>query len=140
MEFLGMTPIGVLLAGLVAGAVATAAMDLVWFVRYRQGGGQSSVLEWEFSAGLTSWESAPAPARAGKLIVEAVTRRPLSAQYAALTNNVVHWTYGIFWGGLYGLAAGLVLGRNVALGLPLGFAVWVSSYATLPLLGLYRPM
>ncbi len=71
MEFPGITPFGVLLAGLLAGAVATAAMDLVWFVRYRRGGGQSSVLQWEFSAGLNSWEQAPAPARVGKRIVEA---------------------------------------------------------------------
>ncbi len=140
MEFLGVTPFGAVLAGLVAGAVGTIAMDLVWFARYRYGGGDSSILDWEFSVGLDSWDNAPAPARVGQRIVKAVIRRDLPARYAGVTNNVVHWTYGIFWGGLYGVVAGWVLGRNVALGLPFGFVVWASSYVTLPLLGLYKPM
>ena len=133
----------VLLAGLIAGGVGTAVMDLVWFTRYRRGGGRSSLLAWEFSAGLNSWESAPAPALVAKRAIEAATRRPLAAEYAPLTNNVVHWTYGIVWGGLYGLVAGWVLGRSVvsvAWGLLLGTIVWASSYVTLPVLGLYKPI
>jgi hypothetical protein len=140
MEFLGMTPFGIVVVGAVAGVIGTASMDLVWFARYRRGGGKSSLLAWEFSSGLDSWDNAPAPAIVGKRVVEAVTRRNLSAQHAALTNNLVHWTYGVVWGGLYGLLTGLVLGRNIAWGLPFGVAVWTSSYVTLPLLGLYRPM
>jgi hypothetical protein len=135
-----MTLLGTLIAGLVAGAVGTALMDLVWFSRYRRGGGASRLLDWEFSAGLNSWQSAPAPAHVGKRIVETVTRHELAAGYAAVTNNVVHWSYGIFWGGLYGALAWLALGRNPIWGLAFGFVVWASSYVTLPLLGLYKPM
>jgi hypothetical protein len=135
-----MTPLAALIAGLVAGTVGTALMDLVWFARYRRGGGQSSFLDWEFSAGLNTWEAAPAPAHVGKLVVATVTGRSLSAQYAAVTNNVVHWTYGTFWGGLYGLLGWAVFGRNVAWGPAFGLVVWASSYMTLPLLGLYKPM
>jgi uncharacterized membrane protein YagU involved in acid resistance len=139
-EAIEMTAFGALIAGLVAGAVGTAVMDLVWFQRYRRGGGQSSFVEWEFSAGLNSWEAAPAPAHVGRLMFETVTRRSLGGRYAAVTNNAVHWTYGIFWGGLYGLLGWAFLGRNVAWGLAFGFVVWASSYVTLPLLGLYKPM
>jgi len=140
MEIAGATPFGAVLVGLVAGAVGTIAMDLVWFARYRHGGGNSSLFDWEFSAGLDGWDNAPAPARVGQRIVKAVTRRDLSAQYAGLTNNVVHWSYGTVWGAAYALVAASILGGNVALGLPFGFVVWMSGYVTLPLLGLYKPM
>jgi hypothetical protein len=135
-----MTALADVIAGLAAGAVGTALMDLVWFARYRRRGGQSSLLAWEFSAGLNSWDAAPAPAHVGKLMVETVTGRSLSAQYTAVTNNAVHWTYGLLWGGLYGLLGWAFLGRNVAWGPAFGLVVWASSYVTLPLLGLYKPM
>lgn len=140
MEFLGMTPFAILAAGAIAGVIGTAAMDLVWFTRYRRGGGKSRLLAWEFSSGLDSWSNAPAPAIVGKRVFEAVTRRSLSGRHAALTNNLVHWTYGVLWGGVYGLLTWSLFGRNIAWGLPFGFAVWTSSYVTLPLLGLYKPM
>ena len=129
-----------LTGGLAAGAVGTAAMDLVWFVRYKRGGGQSSLAAWEFSAGLNSWDSVPAPALVGKRLVETLTRREFSERYARSTNNVVHWVYGMTWGALYGVLAHTVLGGNVVWGFPFGFAVWASSYITLPLMGLYKPM
>jgi hypothetical protein len=40
------TPVGAVALGAVAGAVGTAAMDLVWFYRYRKGGGQQGLLAW----------------------------------------------------------------------------------------------
>jgi hypothetical protein len=43
-------------------------MDALLFARYRRGGGKSGVAEWESSAGLSSWEDAPAPAHLGKRI------------------------------------------------------------------------
>lgn len=38
--------------GLVAGAVGTLAMDLVWFGRYKGGGGEGGFGDWEFSSTL----------------------------------------------------------------------------------------
>lgn len=64
------TPVGAIGRGLVAGAIGTAAMDALLFVRYRRNGGGSSAEEWESSAGLTSWDNAPAPAQVGKRLVE----------------------------------------------------------------------
>ena len=40
------TPLGAILRGLVAGAVGTAAMDVVWYLRYRRGGGKEKFLDW----------------------------------------------------------------------------------------------
>jgi hypothetical protein len=37
---------------------------------------------WEFSAGLDSWDDAPAPAWLGKRLVEVLLRRELSPQHA----------------------------------------------------------
>ncbi|HEX9411923.1 MAG TPA: hypothetical protein VF916_00325 [Ktedonobacterales bacterium] len=65
-------------------------MDLLWFYRYKRGGGEQSLLEWEFSSGLADWSNAPAPAQVGKRLFEGFFQRELPAQYAALTNNVMH--------------------------------------------------
>ena len=43
--------------GLFAGAIGTVAMDMFLFSRYRRGGGERGLVEWESSAGLTSWDS-----------------------------------------------------------------------------------
>jgi hypothetical protein len=59
------TPLGALIRGIVSGAIGTAAMDMFLFSRYRRGGGERGLVEWESSAGMTSWEDAPAPAHVG---------------------------------------------------------------------------
>jgi hypothetical protein len=125
---------------LVAGAFGTLAMDLVWFRRYRGGGGTSSFGDWELSSGLT-WESAPAPAHVGRRLVRGMLQIEPGEGQAALYNNVVHWATGIAWAGLYGLVAGSLEGRGrTLLGLPFGAFVWGSSYAMLGPMGLYKPI
>ncbi|MCA1673149.1 MAG: hypothetical protein LC799_13430, partial [Actinobacteria bacterium] len=94
----GRTPLGALAQGVVAGAVGTAAMDLVMYRRYRRDGGAQSLLEWEFSAGLEGWEGAAAPAQVGRRVVEGVFHVELEPRWARLTNNVMHWGYGLGWG------------------------------------------
>jgi hypothetical protein len=134
------TPLGAVLRGAVAGAVGTAAMDLVWYARYRRGGGTSSFYDWEFSAGLDDWEAAPAPAQVGRRLVEGFTQHELKPDKARAMNNVVHWLYGIAWGAAYGIVAGSAPRAKARHGLLLGPLVWVSGYVTLPLAGLYKPM
>jgi len=46
------SPIGAVVLGAAAGAVGTAAMDLVWFSRYRRGGGDQRLLAWETAEGV----------------------------------------------------------------------------------------
>jgi hypothetical protein len=134
-----LTPLGVVARGLVAGAVGTAAMDLVQFARYKLGGGQDNLLAWEFSAHLKDWDQAPAPALLGKRIVECVLQRELPPERAALTNNLMHWGYGVTWGGVFGLVEGSVPSPRLGHGLAHGATVWISGYVVLPLAKLYRP-
>src|SRR5260221_1015488 len=132
-----MTPIGALIRGVLAGAFGTAAMDLVWFYRYKRGGGESGFFDWEFSVGLDDWSKAPAPAQVGKRLYEAFFQRELSPRWAALTTNVMHWSYGVGWGGIYGLVAGSVPQPRSRWGVPFGALVFGADYVILPAAGLY---
>jgi hypothetical protein len=93
-----LTPVGAVVRGLVAGAVGTAAMDALLFVRYRRSEGTTRFAEWELSSGLKGWEDAPAPAHVGKRLVEGLCDVELSAQSAPLVNNVTHWGFGMLSG------------------------------------------
>src|SRR4051794_22409731 len=108
-------------------------MDLFLYRRYRREGGQSGFGAWESSAGLAGWDDAPAPAKVGKRMLEAVTRRELSPRWARLVNNATHWGYGISAGAPFGLFA--ARSPRLRYGLPFGAGVWASGYVTLPLLG-----
>jgi len=134
------TPIGALARGIVAGALGTAAMDTVWYLRYRSGGGESGPLEWEFASGLSSWETAPAPAQVGKRLYESFVQKELDGRHARLVTNIVHWGTGLAWGALYGVLAGSLPLRTLVAGLPFGAGVWATSYVALAPAGVYKPM
>src|SRR5215213_7799809 len=102
----GTRPVGALARGLAASALGTLAMDSFLYRRYRREGGESGFRDWELSAGLDSWDDAPAPARVGKRLVEGLLRRELSPQHARLLNNVTHWGYGLAAGVPYGVLVG----------------------------------
>ena len=72
------------MCGLAAGAIGTLCMDLVWFLRYKRGGGESAFIAWETASGLTSWNDASAPARVGKLLFESLEVGAYGAQPVAL--------------------------------------------------------
>lgn len=134
------SPLGAIVRGLLAGVVGTATMDLVWYRRYRRGGGSQALVGWEFSTGLSSWENAPAPALVGKRLIEGFTGKPVPPERAALVNNVAHWSYGLAWGAAYGVLAGSVRRPRVALGVPFAVVVWATGYVVLPQAGLYKPI
>jgi hypothetical protein len=138
------TPLAALARGALAGAVGTATMDAVWYVRYRRGGGRASPLAWEFGLDVEKWEDAPAPAQLGRRLFEAFTRRSLPVEKAALVNDVMHWSYGAASGSGFGAVAGSLRTRSrlavIALGLPFGAAVWGWSYVVMPVAGLYKPI
>lgn len=135
-----LTPLGALVKGAVAGAVGTLAMDLIWYRRYKQSGGEDSFVDWEFSAGTKSYDEAGAPAQVGKRFVEGLFDTELEPSTAAWMNNGVHWGTGVGWGALYGLVAGSVASPKVLFGLGLGPTAWISSYVVLPLAKLYQPL
>jgi hypothetical protein len=134
-----LTPLGAVTRGLVAAAVGTACMDLQQYIRYRSGGGTSGFFVWEFSS-VHNWEQASVPGQVGKRLTEAWTGKALAPRRAGLTNNVMHWGFGIQWGALFGTVAGSTSISPVLLGLPYGSGVWLFGYAVLPLGHFYRPI
>jgi len=126
--------------GLAAGAAGTLAMDLVWFVRYKRGGGESSFPSWEIASNLESWDDAPAPARVGKLLCETLTGTELPVARAALTTNVMHWSYGVQWGAVLGVAIGSGSRLRPWQAPVFGALVWLASYVSLPIAGVYKPI
>ena len=134
-----MTPIGAIARGTVAGLLGTAAMDILWYSRYRRGGGASGFAAWETAQGVT-WEDAPAPAQVGRRVVEGLFQVQLPDAAAPLATNVVHWAYGAAWGAALGVVEGSLESPRAWHGLAFGPAVWTSGYVVLPLAKLYRPM
>jgi hypothetical protein len=134
------SPLKVVALGALAGAAGTAAMDLLWYARYKSEGGTDGFADWEFSANLKDWDQASAPALLGKRVFEGVFQRPLAPERAALTNNVVHWSTGLGWGAAYGVVAGSAPVAKTRFGPVFGFAVWATSYVILPLAKLYKPI
>ena len=135
-----MTPAGAVARGLAAGAIGTAAMDTFLFARYRRNGGDSSAWEWESSAGVTTWEEAPAPAHVGKRLAEGLFGIALPPTRARLVNNVMHWGYGILNGAPYGVIAGSLPTPRIRYGLAFGATVWAGDYVILPAAKLYKPI
>lgn len=111
-------------------------MDLLWYRRYRADGGDQDFVAWEFSTSATDFgEEAPAPARVGKRLADAVGV-VLPASSVDVTSNVVHWLTGAGWG----QAAGVLPGPRLAVGVATGITAWGTSYAVLGKLGIYRPI
>jgi hypothetical protein len=132
--------VGSAVRGAVAGAVATVAMDLVWYRRYRRDGGDQPFATWELSTPVTGFgDDAPAPARVGKRMADLVGVE-LADDDVATTNNVVHWMTGIGWGKVAGLAAAALPLPAVVVGTGTGVTAWGMSYAILGRLGIYQPI
>jgi hypothetical protein len=136
----GLTPLGAVVRGAAAGAVGTIAMDLLWFSRYKRNGGDSGFGDWEFAAGLNSWDGAPAPAQFGRRLIQGVLQRDLPPERARLVNNVVHWATGVGWSAAFGLVSSSLPTRRGWHGLILGAGVWAQSYAVLVPAKLYKPI
>ena len=130
--------LAVLLRGAVAGAIGTAAMDLAQYARYRRRGSEA-LLAWEFR-GVKNWDSAPAPAQAGKRLIEGLFRTELPDTAVNRVNNAMHWAYGIGWGTGLALLADLAGAPRARWGPLFGTVVWLTDYAVLPAAGLYQPI
>lgn len=123
--------------GAAAGAIGTLAMDLLWYSRYRRGGGREPFSGWEITKDLDTWDAAPAPGRMGKRLLELVLRRPVPVDHAATVSNVMHWAYGTGW---TVLNAAVVRRRPWWAGPAFGALVWSSDYIVLPVAGVYEPI
>lgn len=127
--------------GAVAGAIATAAMDLLWYRRYRRDGGDSDPATWEFSTSVTGYDDddVPAPAQVGQRVARAVGV-DLDDSTVAAANSVVHWATGVGWGQFAGLAATIVPAPALGVGIATGATAWGTSYAVLGAAGIYQPI
>jgi hypothetical protein len=134
------TPAAAIARGLLAGALGTATMDALLYGRYRRDGGESDAADWEFSAGLTNWDQAPAPAHVGKRLVEGLFDVELPPTRARVVNNVTHWAFGIVNGAQYGIVAGSLKRPRIGYGLLFGATVWAAGYVVLPTAKLYKPI
>ncbi len=123
-------------AGALAGMIGTAAMDAVWYARYRRSGGSADPMEWEFG-GVSSWSDVSAPGMVGEQVLTAATGSQPPDAWAAPTQNAVHWLTGIGYGKLFGLTIGRF---GLIGGLVMGVAAWFLSYVVLPPMGIYKPM
>ncbi len=126
-----------LLSGVVAGAAGTLAMDLVWYARYRRGGGEDGFADWEFATSTTSFEEASAPAKVARRAADAIGI-DLPDEAAGTATNVMHWLTGTG----YGLGHSLLLGRRgvVTGGALTATGAFANSYALLGAMGLYKPI
>jgi hypothetical protein len=116
-------------------------MDLVWYRRYRLGGGEEPFASWEITREVASWDQAPAPAQMGRKIIRAVTGRDVPLERAAARRNGMHWGYGTTWAAAHGVVASRTRRRRPWWhGPALGTVVWASGYVTLPLAGVYEPI
>lgn len=134
------TPLAAVMSGLLSGAAGIVAMDAVWYLRYRRGGGTDKPLQWEFSTGAQDWDAVSAPGQVGRRIAEGFLQAELPAERAGLTNDVMHWAYGLAWGGAYGVVAGSLPAPRIRWGLVFAPLVWASGYVVLPLAKLYKPI
>jgi hypothetical protein len=127
--------------GALAGAVATAAMDVVWYRRYRADGGDRDFATWEFSTTATSFDDddVPAPARVGKRVADAIGVE-LPPSSVAPVSNLVHWATGIGWGKVAGLVAMRTALPPLGVGVATGVLAWSASYALLGAIGVYEPI
>lgn len=132
-----LTPLAAVAAGLLAGAVGTAAMDAVLYARYRRGGGQDAPMAWEFPP-TESWQQASDPGQVVKRVVEGFTQRPIPDRWARAATIAAHWGFGAASGAAYGVLAGSRRRPRPADGLLFGAAVWALGYVVLPQAGLYE--
>ncbi len=126
--------------GLLAGAVGTAAMDLVLYARYRRQGGTAGIWRWEFASDISSWEDASAPGQLGRKVMHRAIGHEPPDEWARATTNIVHWATGVGWGGQYGAVATAAPVHPWVRAVAFGPAVWLFGYVVLPLAKVYKPI
>jgi hypothetical protein len=134
------TPVAGIARGAAAGVVGTLAFDLWLYLQYRRGHGREEFADWEFSADVTGWDGAPAPAQVGRRIVNGLFETDLPDERAAMFNNIAHWAYALGGATAYGVLAGSLRRPHTGYGLLLGIGMWLSGYVILPPMHLYKPI
>jgi len=129
-----------LVIAVLAGAVGTSAMDALLYSRYRRGGGTEQLYDWEFSAGVKTWDDVSAPGLVGKQVLQRLRGKEPPEEWARSLQNTVHWATGVGWS--VPLALLVPQGRRSAWtwGVATGLVAWASSYIVLPFTKIYKPI
>ncbi len=132
------TPVGAIARGAAAGVVGTMAFDLWLYLQYRRSHGTEQFSDWEFSADVTGWDNAPAPAQVGRRLIDGLFETELPDSSAATMNNVAHWAYALSGAVAYGVVAGSLRRPRTGYGPIFGATMWLSGYVILPPMHLYK--
>lgn len=155
-----------LLAGVVAGAAGTLAMDVLQY-RLQHGGlfgggegghgvggsdssgngdggdddsDRPSFAQWELSTDdITSFDDAGAPAEVGRRLA-AWAGYKLPDERAGLTQDVVHWATGVAWGTTAASLAATSSMAAIRAGVMTGIVAFGTAYAALGRAGIYQPI
>ena len=120
--------------GLFAGAAATFVMDKVSGYLYELEDKKTRQYE------ETLRGNEYPPEGLAEKISEAVAGVELDKEQKQKYGNVVHWGYGIMWGGVYGALSGRVPLVDAANGLGFGTGMWlIGDELMTPLIGLSPP-
>lgn len=120
--------------GMLAGAVATLAMGKASGYLYELEDEQTRKYEVDLRGG-----EYPPEVLAEK-VSERVAGAELSAEQRQRYGKLIHWGYGITWGGLYGALHGRVPLVDVADGVGFGTGLWlIGDELMVPTLGLSPP-
>jgi hypothetical protein len=129
-----------LVAGTLAGAAGTAALDALQYRRYRRGDGKEGFWRWELASDVMSWDQASAPGQVARKAWHRVTGEDPPESWARPATNLVHWATGIGWGAAYGALASMSSHHPLARALALGPTAWIQGYIVLPLAKVYKPI
>jgi len=137
------TPLAAILRGVLAGTVGTAAMSAHQAIRQRlsqrHAGPEQENDSTVGGEDGDPWQSAPAPAQVGKVLIEGVGNRSVSPEAIPVLTQLMHWSYGSIWGAVFAIGRES-LGTSIGLLGPLfGLGVWAVSYLELVPLGIYEP-
>lgn len=132
------TPLGAVGRGIVAGAGGTAAMT-GWQELSAKLGSSSGESDDGGGGEGDPWETASAPAKVARRVIEGVFQRDVPAKWIPALTHGTHWAYGISWGAAYGLLQGSRRGSSLETGLAFGTGVWAMSYLEMVPMGLYEP-
>ena len=78
--------------------------------------------------------------RVGHLILQKLVGHDVHDRWARLVTDVVHWSTGLAWGAQFGIFVFTRSRHRREFDLLLGPAAWLSSYAILPLVKVYKPI
>jgi hypothetical protein len=123
------------LEGLLAGVAGTAAMTLAQQAASKLRSRDDE--DGDSPEPSDPWARAPTPAQVAKRLGEDVLHVDVPPDRIPLLTRVMHWSYGIGWGGVYGLTRRRR--PDIRRGAAFGLIVWATSYAQLVPLGIYEP-